>query len=159
MVEVTDFMREFFSAFAIGNGVVVFFSPFGSISSQGSISFNFWTGGLHAIVWVSCLNNMGREVSLTTPHGFSGLVVQVFDGSIVVTVWWWSDANFHSVVVLAFWCWTGNCWAWSCFWILVKFWHHTLHLGDGGHWSSDRFAHSSDSHHVGEVNCWHYFLF
>jgi hypothetical protein len=53
-VEVCDFMREFFSAFAIGNGGVVVFRSFGKMSSPGSIiSSNFWTGGLKAILWVS----------------------------------------------------------------------------------------------------------
>ena len=101
------------------------------------------------------------DVGDISPHGFSGLAMQVFDGILVGTVWWgWCrGANFLSVLSLAFYMVTGNFRAWSRLWILVQFWHHILHHADGGLWGSDRFAHSGQSHHVVEVNCCHCILF
>ena len=53
-VEVMDLMMmEFFSAWAIVNGGVVFLSPFVTFSFLGSISGDKkWTFNFNAIVWV-----------------------------------------------------------------------------------------------------------
>jgi hypothetical protein len=85
--EVFDLILEFFSTWAIVNGGSVFLSPMVSFSFIGSISgFKMVTFNFKAYFWVIGIKKMDDWVSFTSPHGFSGLVVNVFDGSIADTV-------------------------------------------------------------------------